>query len=116
MAGLNRLARRAAFGACLAIVAAMATAAPLKPAAADDWRNYGRWHGGGYGHGERHGDRDWRHGGYGGGGYFAYRGPTYYYAPPPAYYYPPPPVYYQPAPVYGPPGISLNFVIPLQFR
>jgi hypothetical protein len=111
MAELNRVARRVALSASLALVAAFAIAAPLKPAQADDdWRHNGRWHGGGY----EHGDREWRHGGYGGGGY--YRAPTYYYAPPPVYYYPPPPVYYPPAPVYGPPGVSLDFVIPLRFR
>jgi hypothetical protein len=117
MAELNRVARRVALSASLALVAAFAIAAPLKPAVADDdWRHNGQWHGGGH----EHGDRDWRHGwyggygGYGGGGY--YRAPTYYYAPPPVYYYPPPPIYYPPAPVYGPPGVSLDFVIPLRFR
>ena len=39
MAGLNRVARRVALSASLALVAAFAIAAPLKPAEAnDDWR------------------------------------------------------------------------------
>lgn len=118
MARLNRLARRAALLASFALVAAAATAVPLKPAAADNWRYNGHGHGG-YGH-------DWHGGGYGGGyhgGYYPQGGVSFYYAPPPVYYYPPapvyyapPPVYYPPAPVYGPPGISLDFVIPLHFR
>src|SRR6266446_2707270 len=67
MAELNRVARRVALSASLALVAAFAIAAPLKPAVADDdWRHNGQWHGGGH----EHGDRDWRHGWYGGyGGY-----------------------------------------------
>jgi hypothetical protein len=113
MAELNRVARRVALSASMALVAAFAIAAPLKPAVADDdWRHNGRSHDGGH----EHGDRDWRHGWYGGYGGGYYRAPTYYYAPPPVYYYPPPPVYYPPAPVYGPPGVSLDFVIPLRFR
>ena len=127
MAKPNRIARRAALLASLAVVAVAATAVPLKSAAADDWRynghgrgGYGHdWRGGGYGH-------DW-HGGYNGGyrgGYYPQGGvsffysapPAYYYPPAPVYYAPPPPVYYPPAPVYGPPGISLDFVIPLHFR
>jgi hypothetical protein len=124
MARLNRNARRVTLCASLAIVALMATAVPLKPAAADnEWRNDGQWRDGGHGHGEQHGDRNWRHRGHGGGGSYSYRGPSYYYAPPPSYYYPPapvyyqpPPVYYAPAPVYGTPGISLDVVIPLRIR
>ena len=97
MTKFDRLARRAALLGSLALVAVAATAVPLKPAAADSWNynNHGR---GAYGH-------NWHGGGY-------YRAPVYFAAR--AVYYPP--AYYPPAPVYGPPGISLNFVIPLHFR
>jgi hypothetical protein len=124
MARLNRNARGITLCASLAIVALMATAVPLKPAAADnEWRNNGQWQNDGHGQGDQHGDRDWRHRGNGGGGSSYYRGPAYYYAPPPSYYYPPapvyyqpPPVYYAPAPVYERPGINLDVVIPLRIR
>jgi hypothetical protein len=109
MVGIARNIRRAAFLAGLGIAAVVAIAAPSKPAAADeDWGHYGHRHG-------------WHQSGYRGDVVFAYQAPRYY-APAPAYYYPPPvyyapaPVYYPPAPVYAPAGLSLNFVIPLQFR
>ena len=134
MAKLNRVARRVALSASLALVAAFAIAIPLKPAAAEDWRYNGHGHGGygqnwgqNWGHDWRHGNWDrYRggyggYGGYGGGAYFSYNAPSYYYAPPtyyyaPPVYYAPPPVYYPPAPVYGPPALSLDFVFPLRFR
>jgi hypothetical protein len=107
MARFNHIARRVSICASLAIVAAMAIAVPLKPAAADnDWNN-GQWRNRGDGQG--HNDRDWNRGGYGGGGY--YQGQPNYYAPPPAYYYLPAP-YYQPRPYYAQPGASFTIVIP----
>jgi hypothetical protein len=107
MARFNRLARRVSICASLAIVAAMATAVPSKPAAADNDWNSGQWHSNGYGH--QNNDRNWYRGGDHKEGY--YRAPTYYYAPPPAYYYQPAP-YYQPRPYYAQPSINLNVVIP----
>ena len=83
----GRLVRRIALSASVAVVAALAVAAPVKTAVADGWH----------------------HGGYGRGGVFfnfggpVYGGPAYYprpyYYPRPAYYYPPAPVYYAPPPV-----------------
>ncbi len=112
MAKINRLARRFALAASVAVVAAMAATVPLKTAAADHyWRGHGGGYRGGYGGG---------YGGYGGSFYF-YSGPRFYYPPAPVYYYPPPPpVYYQPAPVYyprpfyGAPSLSLGIVLPLR--
>jgi hypothetical protein len=109
MSRLNRIARGVTLCASLGIVAAMATALPLKPAAAqnNDW-NSGQWHHDGYGH--QNSDRNWYRGGYNNRGY--YRAPTYYYVSPPTYYYQPAPSYYQPRPYYSQPGINLNVVIP----
>ncbi len=85
MARLDRIAPRIAGAAAVAVVALVAAAVSLKPAAADNdnWRHYRHWDG----------DRSW--GRY--GGIYFYSSPGYY-APPPAYYYPPPAVYYNPPP------------------
>ena len=92
----GRLARRIALSASVAVVAALAIAAPVKTAAADGWH----------------------HGGYGRGGvYFNFGGPVYYprpyYYPPAPVYYAPPPVYYPPAPVYGAPAFSFGVTVPI---
>jgi hypothetical protein len=99
MTRFTPLTHRIALAASVVVVAAMAAAAPLKTASADDqdWRGHGRWQHGGYGN---HYDR--------------YASPPPYYAPRVYYYPPPPPVYYAPAPVYGYPGVNLNVVIPLR--
>jgi hypothetical protein len=135
MSRLNRITRRVTLCASLAIVAAMATAAPLKLAVAGNnwdngqWRsgNNGDWNNGQWRNGQ-HSDRNWDGSGYGtgygngygngygtrygAGSYYSYPAPTYYYVPQPTYYYQPVPTYYQPRPVYQQPGINLDFNIP----
>jgi len=100
MTGYNHVGRRVTICASLAVVAVMATAVPLKPAAANnDWDSC-HWSNNSNNH--KHYDRDWNRGGYGGGNY--YRGQSYYYVSPRPYYYQPAPYYYQPQP-------SANFTI-----
>jgi hypothetical protein len=108
MARLSHVARRVTICASLAIVAAMATGVPLKPAAAqnNDWDS-GQWRN--HSNGQQHNDRDWNRGGYGGGGY--YQGQSQYYVSPQPYYYQPQP-YYQPRPYYSQPGANFTIVIP----
>ena len=116
----NRVTSRITLCASLALVAVMATAVPLKPAAAEsDWNN-GQWHnkqhrdrywgGGEYGNGYENNYGNSYGNGYGGGGYYSNPAPTYYYGQQPTYYYQQAPTYYyQPRPVYTQPGFSLNF-------
>jgi hypothetical protein len=102
------IARRVAICASLAIVTAMATAVPLKPASAQnsDW-NSGQWHHDAYGH--QNSDRNWSRTGEQNEGY--YRAPYRYYGAQQNYYYQPAPTYYQPQPYYAP-GVNLNVTIP----
>ena len=127
MAVITRFARKIALATSVALVAALAVAAP-KPASADNWQRHG-WYGHGYGHGW-HGN-GYGHGWYGNGYgynrssvYFNFGAPAYYPAPvyyprpvyvappPPVYYAPPPPAYY-PAPVYGAPSVSFGLTVPI---
>jgi hypothetical protein len=99
MTRLNGALRRGILGASLAIVAVMATAVPMKTAAADvNWQNNGQWRHGDY----WDGNQDWRYGGYRRDGERSYGSQPYYFDQ--QNYYAPQPAYYQPATASEPPS------------